>query len=68
MSAQIITALRARAKHLRREAEYWRKGNPPYPEPGWNREPALLRLIADEFTALADTAEGHGPPSSIDWE
>ena len=61
MSAQIITALRERAKHLRREAEYWRpKGNPPYPEPGWNREPALLSLIADEFDAVADEAEGGG--------
>jgi hypothetical protein len=69
MSAQIITALRARAEQLRREAEYRRKGSPPTPTPlGRNRDPALLHLIADEFTALADTAEGHGPPSGIEWE
>jgi hypothetical protein len=62
VSAQVITALRARAEHLRREAEYWRrKGNPPHPEMGWNREPALLALIADELAALADEAESREP-------
>ena len=66
MSAQVITALRSRAGQLRREAEYRRKGGLPIPAaPGWNRDPAVLHLIADEFAALADTAEGHGPPSGI---
>jgi hypothetical protein len=69
VSAQIITALRARADQLRREAEYRRKGGLPMSAPpGWNRDPAMLHLIADEFTALADTAEGHGPPLSIEGE
>jgi hypothetical protein len=69
VSAQIIAALRIRANQLRREAEYRRNGGPPIPAaPGWNRDPATLHLIADEFTALADTAEGHGPANGIEWE
>jgi hypothetical protein len=60
VSAQIITALRKQSERLRREAQSWRNGNPPYPEPGWNRQPALLHLIADEFDDLADEAESGG--------
>jgi hypothetical protein len=57
VSTQIIAALRRRADALRAEAS---ELDPP--DPAERNEAAfVLRIIADEFRALADEAEGATP-------
>lgn len=57
MSAQIITALRHRASQLDREAASMEaQGISETPDPG-GRSVSMLRFLAAEFQALADTAE-----------
>ena len=56
MSAQIITALRKRADALDTEAGRLESAGASE-APGVFRSAKTLRLVADEFRALADTAE-----------
>jgi hypothetical protein len=56
MSAQVVTALRLRAEFLDGEADRYEASTAFAPPE--SRPPAVLRLIAAEFRALADAAEG----------
>lgn len=59
MSAQLIVALRRRAAEMAREAQAL--NDDPATEPHRAVRIPVLAVIADEFRALADEAEGLEP-------